>query len=143
MPAGRVHAQASLVSALPTGVLVYVYTGRADLAALSALGTIAGIPLSPDLDVDHKTYSEYIIDQYLGKIAGYVWYLVWLPYAKAIPHRHFLSHFPLLGTAIRLAYVWLWLLPFGLGLPLSEPALWFYVGIAVSDLIHWAMDNLY
>jgi uncharacterized metal-binding protein len=80
-----------------------------------------------------------------------LWRLIWLPYGKAIGHRAFISHFPLVGTAFRLLYLaawytlirWLiirftpWALP-----ALSAPAWlpWAVAGLAVSDALHWLAD---
>lgn len=71
---------------------------------------------------------------------------------KAIPHRHWLSHCPIVGTLGRLLYmtlmgglIWLLLgrppLPFVL---VNLPAGWiaaFVAGLMVSDTAHWLMDS--
>jgi uncharacterized metal-binding protein len=37
--------------------------------------------------------------------AGFLWTWLWYPYARAIPHRSPWSHWPILGTVMRLAYL--------------------------------------
>jgi hypothetical protein len=66
-------------------------------------------------------------------------HLYWLPYGMALKHRSRLSHGLVIGTIIRLAYGWWWLLPV---LWLLSPwvlAAW-CCGALVADLAHWALD---
>ena len=71
------------------------------------LGCLSGIILSPDLDIPNRTRSEYLVYRYMGKILGGVWFVLWWPYGKLIPHRSPLSHMPILGTALRMVYMYL------------------------------------
>jgi len=66
-----------------------------------AAGAILGMLIHPDWD--HAEVKGVVAD--LGPFK-----LLVKPYGKAIPHRSFLSHGPLIGTAGRLAYI---LFPFG------------------------------
>jgi uncharacterized metal-binding protein len=80
-----------------------------------------------------------------------VWNLLWLPYAYLIPHhRHPLSHWPVLGTALRLAHplalpgaAW-WLLGRIIALPaqwrLPLEVWWALGGLAMVDALHALMD---
>ncbi len=55
--------------------------------------------LSPDLDTQSKPW--------------YRWRqlkILWVPYQRLVPHRHILSHGPIIGTTCRLLYIAFWLL---------------------------------
>jgi len=89
-----------------------------------------------------------------GSLVARMWRIFWYPYARwLIPrHRHPLSHLPVLGTALRLAY--LCLVPalawaaFTLFLPLPPlPSLtltlnlqWAIAGLVMVDALHALMD---
>ncbi|MFV9507842.1 MAG: metal-binding protein [Oscillochloridaceae bacterium umkhey_bin13] len=70
---------------------------------------ISGILFSPDLDIDSA------IDNRWG-----IFYWIWRPYMRIIPHRHFWSHSLIFAPLLRLAYfygvvsgllfLWVWLL---------------------------------
>lgn len=70
----------------------------------SVIATVAmlfsGLMFGPDLDLDSKPYRRWGPLRYL-----------WKPYQAALPHRSTLSHGPILGTVIRIAY---FLIVFGL-----------------------------
>jgi len=111
------------------------------LAAGAALGTL----VHPDWD-----YAEI-----RGVVAdlGPFKYLV-KPYGLAVPHRSFISHGPLIGTAGRLAYILLplWLLTLACQAMGYCPANWvgelvatrFFwwavLGLAIVDTLHTVMD---
>jgi uncharacterized metal-binding protein len=57
---------------------------------------VSGILFSPDLDLDSA------IDNRWG-ILGWIW----IPYRRAIPHRHFWSHSLIFAPLLRLAYFYL------------------------------------
>ncbi len=116
--------------------------------SLAAVGCMLGIPFSPDLDVDHRTYAERM------PVIGWVWFLLWIPYAKVIAHRSFHSHGPLWSTALRQLYflTLIWLIARLTGI---EQATWLqfwhwlltqwwygwlFVGLLISDLMHWVRD---
>jgi uncharacterized metal-binding protein len=158
MASGKAHATASALLAFPAGLLALGLGGDWGAAVACAIGSIAGIVLSPDLDVDSPTHSNYIIHKYTGCIGGAIWFAFWWPYAKFIPHRSPLSHWPVLGTILRLLYIvilstpiWflITLFVFGSGesLPTPGPALkswlwWATLGLLLSDTMHYIMDYL-
>lgn len=61
------------------------------IATLAML--FAGLMFGPDLDLQSRPYSRW------GPFR-----FIWKPYQVAMPHRSTLSHGPVLGTAIRVAY---------------------------------------
>lgn len=148
MSDGVVHAYDSLAIAGVGMALVLARNGPPQTALLFAGGAAAGVLLSPDLDADHRTISEILVWR-LFKPLGFAWQVLWYAYALAIPHRHWLSHTPVLGTAGRVGYLlglW-WLLarhtavPFDLQ-PLMRPeVIIIAAGLAASDLAHWLRDG--
>lgn len=148
MPSGKVHAQCSLVLAAPAYGLTAGATGDHVAGAACALGCLLGIMMTPDLDQESLSSSEYAFIKYTMGL-GFLWSMLWYPYARMIKHRSPLSHFPILGTAGRLLY---------LGLILMIPSYWgWHViqpppdtlrliyfglgGLALSDAAHWFMDT--
>ncbi len=61
------------------------------IATLTML--FAGLMFGPDLDLQSRPYSRW------GPLR-----FIWKPYQVALPHRSVLSHGPVLGTVIRVAY---------------------------------------
>jgi uncharacterized metal-binding protein len=136
--------------------IIYLADKSVPHALAFAGGCMLGLVVTPDLDVrDRDTHSETIMRR-AGHCLGAIWNLLWLPYAWLIPrHRHPLSHWPLLGTALRLLYLmivptllWLGLRYFVPLPPLPHlaltPATWWAVGgLALVDAVHWGMDRLF
>jgi len=109
-----------------------------DKAVLFGLGCLSGLFLSPDLDMSHTRPAN--LAQRVNAFLGFGWRFLWRPYARLIPHRHFLSHSYIISTAIHLVYLvailwglaWLW----GLGYPYARPVL-------LSRLGFWAALEFY
>ena len=158
MPSGKVHAIATTVSA---GVLcpVIVMVGKQPLgyAFAFAAGCLMGLLVNPDLDVRHREiHADAIIRRTAGGGAAHIWEFLWWPYARLIPHhRHPLSHWPVLGTMLRLGYMlalpvlaW-WALSLLIPLPnlafpgLTAPVLWALGGLLLVDALHGLMDKLF
>ena len=139
MADGRTHAKiasgvtlAVSAAALPVGVH--------DAAAALALvvGAVAGFAISPDLDLEGRTEDEARIWR-ISPVLGFLWQTYWYPYALLIPHRHWLSHAPGIGTLIRMLYVGWWI-------PLIAPVDWRFVVVmwlawCVQDIAHLAADG--
>lgn len=144
MPNGRVHTSVTLLTTVYVSAFLAdrVLTSSFPNVSLIAIGgCLAGVFLSPDLDVDNGYIGGAIIRRKLGCLPAAAWKFYWKPYAVLIPHRSFISHAPILSTAIRLVYVgWWW--PF---LLVRFPdayiwLLWFAAGLAIVDFHHWFMD---
>ena len=145
MPSGLVHARTSAILSVPACALALGATNNSLAAGLAcAAGCLSGILLTPDLDQESISSSEYwLIKWTLG--IGFLWTMLWYPYARLCKHRSAISHFPFLGTAGRLLYLGLFVaLALQLGWqPPSFPldlALWALAGLVLSDSAHWAMD---
>lgn len=152
MSTGKAHARASKalapLAAPGTGAFCHAVGLSPVQSALAALGAFAGCGivgqiLSPDLDQVTVTRSEWSVIKRLGPL-GWIFVIYWSVYAWAIPHRHPISHAPILSTAIRLAYMFApaWLLAGSVAVPgWATPVLaGMVVGLMVSDTAHWIMD---
>ncbi len=156
MPNGSVHARATVVLAAAGGFLSY-HAGHhmPQVFALTG-GTLAGLLLTPDLDVDSGCISYDVVRRSAGKHIERLWAIYWRPYALLIPHRSRLSHLPVLGTLLRLAY--LAILPaliwfFAAAIPslnwiLARPSFpawsaWAIGGLMLADTLHYAMDKVF
>jgi uncharacterized metal-binding protein len=128
--------------AVPAGVAVLGATGDPVAAGLTAAGCVLGIPVSPDLDQDGVTLAEGVVYGHLGAIPGILWRSYWMPYALAIPHRHWTSHAPVVGTLLRILYLLIVPMIVDLrGAVAVALKLWpLWLGLAISDMAHWAMD---
>ena len=156
MSSGKAHAAATKLLTLPAAVVAaQILPGQPLVVAVgSALGCLSGLLVEPDLDVDDITKSEWRVIKRLW-VFGMLWVAFWYPYARLIPHRSPLSHFPVLGTGIRLLYMWgmfaliisllklpgQWLVAVAdfVDGPLFVP--WLF-GLVVSDTGHYVMDKL-
>jgi len=148
MPTGRTHAAMTAIAALG----IYWVSTQAgysrEVTLAMAGGCMAGVLITPDLDVNQPVRSHYVVKRKFGSLAAAVWWLVWYPYGRAINHRSWLSHAPIIGTALRLAYMsliaWLVLMvtqkiPAGPDLD-TTLFIWFALGLTVSDVLHWIAD---
>lgn len=102
MPDARTHDGITIVTGATLAPLTYIAQIGNDIpteAALTQAGllTIAhllsGIMFSPDLDIDSA------IDDRWG-----IFFWIWRPYARIVPHRHFWSHGLILPPLLRLLY---------------------------------------
>lgn len=117
------------------------------IGAGAILGCLLGIPLTPDLDQISISKSEWRLVKKFGPF-GFLWMAFWAPYSLLIPHRSFWSHFPIVGTVIRLLYITILPVAFYIhkGYNITVPgmvwevALGIIIGLLTSDILHWAMD---
>lgn len=148
MSSGKVHAKHSVLLALPAAFAI-----NAALCLVAAGGAaigcgLLGQVLSPDLDQQNLTRSEWIVLRRLGPLGG-LFVAFWWPYAWLIPHRHWASHFPIVGTAGRVAYLLIlpalycwWKCPALSFPPLCAQILTgAFIGLCVSDTAHWIADT--
>lgn len=100
MSSGKKHNRTSiLLSFVSFGAIAYL-THSPEISLVVSLGTLSGIPLTPDLDVLPTVDNERI-----KKRAPMLWRWYWFPYADIIKHRAMISHFPVLSTIVRLLYI--------------------------------------
>jgi len=127
---GTAHRVFTGVLSFPAGYMVSQrYPGRIDLAFGVFLGCMAGMVITPDLDQSEARRG----------------FNYWSLYGRLIPHRSFWSHCPVIGTAIRCAYLlWApafviryWHLPWEFA---KEFLIAAFIGLCVADFGHWFLD---
>src|ERR1044072_3589381 len=106
MSSGCVHQKASVI--LATGFVLGSLAFGSGIEY--ATGALVGIMLNPDLDVDNGYICNHIMRNRIGKWASKVWDALWYFYRKSLKHGSELSHFPIVSTIFRLAYLYFFLL---------------------------------
>ncbi|MGB3297998.1 MAG: metal-binding protein [Phormidesmis sp.] len=99
MPSGRTHDRITLWC-LPVVVGIALWLTQSLLLTviicLSYL--VGGFMLGPDLDIHSIQYKRWGLLRW-----------IWLPYQKALKHRSRFSHGPIIGTALRVVYLAVWI----------------------------------
>lgn len=116
-------------------------------------GNVVGILVGCDLDVDAGNISDTIIRR-VSPTAQWIWRKFWTPYSLALPHRSTLSHFPVLGTLVRLGYILVsvnmvfligrFVLSFFVVVDTVFIFWWswsFFFGLVHVDTVHWLADQ--
>lgn len=105
MPSGRIHTSASILAAGIGVALINGLTKTPTGLAIGYLtGCLAGLVITPDLDMINQTVAHRNIRHFFRSIAA-LWRLIWLPYAILIPHRSVFITFPLGFNDRRLIYL--------------------------------------
>ena len=140
MASGRNHDRAILFTTPIIGIIGVSRSLELGIVAAAA-HIVAGLYLSPDMDLESKPYKRW----------GWLRW-IWIPYQKLIPcHRHWLSHGIIIGSVIRLLYLAALLLPLWFIFPglrqiewaiTWEKAIAFFLGIELSALNHLLLDGL-
>lgn len=140
---------------LPVSLGAFAWSNSLSTTVLVAGGCLLGLVIEPDLDVDHVTASETRMIKLFGPL-GLLWVVLWHPYAKLINHRSPLSHYPVLGTVLRYAYLLVIVLALSIPVGLvigdgewlirflstnKQAVLLLMAGNAISDIGHWIMDQ--
>lgn len=106
MSTGKTH------SGISTGTALGVLIGAGAFSSMGlgptvlvATGSLLGVILTPDLDVDDGCISHYYVRKFFGKWVERWWFLLWHPYSLAMRHRGFWSHAPIFSTIFRLTYM--------------------------------------
>ncbi|MGF1591303.1 MAG: metal-binding protein [Pleurocapsa sp.] len=95
MPSGVTHDRITLWILPWVAGITYGLTNNGELTLILAGGCLfSGMMFGPDLDIDSIQYKRWSI------IRG-----IWLPYRRFIRHRSFLSHGPIIGTCVRILYL--------------------------------------
>jgi uncharacterized metal-binding protein len=154
MPAGRVHAADSISTAALIGAGGYFMDPKIvstiDVVLLT-FGVLSGILLSPDLDVDKGYIGLWFLRKipFVGWFISGAWRLFWWPYAVLVPHRSWISHFPVISTIIRVVIIVSTFVVFEyvlfksyLPLHFHYMLVWF-LGLTISDTKHFVLDKFY
>jgi len=134
MPDGKTHAIGTGMIASGTVAAGLYFMLPADVVGMIVIGELATLIINPDLDQAEARK---------GCLAALFW-----PYGKLIPHRSWLSHFPVVGTFIRVGYIYgLWFLAaylakvhFGVLVNVQMLSFWLFAGMALSDTFHAVLD---
>ncbi|HEY9846435.1 MAG TPA: metal-binding protein [Candidatus Caenarcaniphilales bacterium] len=106
MPIGQTHDRITLWSLPVIAGCTFAFSRNSTLTLLICGAFLfSGLMFGPDLDIYSRQFKRW----------GWLRW-IWLPYQKSIRHRSFLSHGPVIGTTLRLAYLGIWLLLGVLGL---------------------------
>ena len=148
MATGKIHHIATVGLAAATAIVAAGSGASLTQAAFLGSGCLVGVLITPDLDMHHDVHSHQVVRKTLGMPLAFLWRGLWWLYARLIPyHRHPLSHWPVLGTVGRLAYLAsiALLVTFFLNIPLPEVQKitwlpWVAGGLPMADILHWVMD---
>ncbi|MEL6319740.1 MAG: metal-binding protein [Cyanobacteria bacterium J06626_14] len=98
MPSGYTHDRITLWSLPVVAALSFIRTRDSTLTLLLLSGFLFGaLMLGPDLDTRSIHFKRW------GPLR---W--IWIPYRGSLRHRSPLSHWPLVGTVVRVVYVLVW-----------------------------------
>ena len=157
MSAGYVHTKASLMLA---GGFVLGTVISWDITNLQYVaGSLIGVMITPDLDVDAGFSGDKYIRNSLGWFAERIWKVIWYFYRRSLKHGGELSHFPIISTIGRILYLFglFIVLPHVIYYWIFQPTWdlryvleWYFdgilsgwrivVGLIGSDVIHWSLD---
>ena len=99
MPSGKTHDRITLWSLPLVAALTFGHTRSSNLTLLvSGAFLFGGLMFGPDLDTYSRQFQRW---------GWFRW--IWMPYQNGLNHRSFLSHGPLVGTAVRLIYLVAWI----------------------------------
>lgn len=153
MPSGMTHAATSIAVATVFFLTIPAFPTVGPELAAAGIGCACGVMLTPDLDLREARMDHWAVRRALRSTRGclsFAWTILWWPYARTIGHRSLLSHMPLVGTLLRLAYFFVVPL-FVLAVADTATAVrivtsslflsWVY-GLVVSDFLHFLMDWL-
>ncbi len=135
VPSGRVHTVTTIALAVATMAIYPPAT----------VGTLSGLILSPDLDVDDGFIGLAHLRRipFIGVSVSYLWRAFWLPYSYIVPHRSHISHSIFFGTCLRVGYLSLPVLALNFfGVPVKMPTgigNWF-IGLCLADALHIILD---
>lgn len=142
MASGKVHAQAYRRGLLFSIAASLVLAGFVDPAAIwGPLGAIGGMLIDPDLSDQHNitTHTEQRMWR-ISPLLGYVFQVYWYPLSILIKHRAWISHWPVVGTTIRILYMFgpalSYVLVYGYG-HRFDPVGWVLYVWAKREDYHW------
>jgi uncharacterized metal-binding protein len=150
MPMGRTHRAINTYLCVPLtgGAIYFAHWSPLQAIAFGAGYCFATFFMNPDLDLDSVGYQSW------GPLR-----IIWWPYQKALAHRSYFSHFPVISTLLRIVYlmwfpVLLLLLLGGSVQAVARDAIFdwwpivgiyvliFILGMIVSDSIHTILDTV-
>ncbi|GAB4320028.1 MAG: hypothetical protein OHK0047_02410 [Leptolyngbyaceae cyanobacterium] len=98
MPSGQTHDSITLWSLPLVAGLTFERTRSTSLTLMiSGSFLFSGLMFGPDLDTYSRQFKRWGILRW-----------IWLPYRRSMRHRSFLSHGPIVGTIVRVIYLFSW-----------------------------------
>ncbi len=114
MPSGRTHDKITLWCLPLIAGFAFLATNSLPLTMITALSfLVGGFMLGPDLDIRSIQYKRWGLLRW-----------IWLPYQKTLRHRSRLSHGPIVGTALRVVYLAVWIALFTIAIAEILNLLW-------------------
>lgn len=159
MAEGKVHQKwhsrfmiPVLLISILLGWIVFAFTKNYLWGSIASLfvnfGFLFGKICENDLDLVSISGSEGMAMRKFG-ILGMIWVMFWFPYgfvmSNTLGHRNLFSHFPGISTVIRMIYLlWfpviLYCQYFVVDIYLILPLLSSFIGLTISDTIHYFLD---
>lgn len=142
MPSGRVHMALNTLALLPIAGAAYLISPEYVPQVLIGY-SVSTLFMSPDLDVDFGSRNDYNLGVVFGRWPRRIWRAFWAPYAMLFAHRG-MSHWYLIGTIGRYAYIWVMLFLIyrqDLRFEYVCPVLPFFVGSVLADNNHVFADH--
>lgn len=139
MSSGKVHAMATST----TGLIALFYPLKTlEECILLSFGCFLGLFVYPDLDVNTGNYGMSLIRALFGDRVSKLWNFFWKPYSWIMPHRYWISHFPVVSTIVRLSYIGLPALGlmYLLGISWNGDIIYVGLGLITVDILHFTMD---
>lgn len=153
MASGRVHTMTTVAATVGGAALLAAWSaGEADVFPWFVGGAVA-VFVQPDLDHASGYIGLAILRRMpvIGRVLAAVWRLYWMPYRWAVgmgtrrrpgagdSHRSWLSHLPIVGTALRLAWLlWPFWAIWGVFIPPPE----FLAALVLCDFLHVVLDGV-
>jgi uncharacterized metal-binding protein len=142
MADGKTHAAAYRKGVIFSVVVSLALAITVDPFAIAGpLGAIGGMLIDPDLSDQHQvtTYTEHRLWRFFPPL-GFIFQCYWFPPALLIPHRSWISHWPIVGTTWRILYQFgpllAYILVYGYGLAF-DPLGWLLWLIQHWDEYRW------
>lgn len=136
MPSGATHDRITLIS-LPIVSALTLFASQSASITLSVAGSFlfSGLMFGPDLDIYSVQFKRWGVLRW-----------IWRPYQKSMRHRSWLSHGPIVGTLIRLAYLGCWIAAIGIAIngvaTLNHGPLWSWHSMQ-KQLQSFALDHVW
>ena len=99
MPSGTTHDRITLWTLPWVSSITYGVTRNGDFTLLLSGGFLfSGLMFGPDLDIHSLQFKRWGVLR-----------VIWLPYRKLFHHRSLFSHGPIIGTCIRVLYLFIFI----------------------------------
>lgn len=119
MPKHHAHEVFSVFLSLPLTYIYYRVANDLKSSIVFLFSMVFGIFfLSPDLDTKSRVYRRWSFIRF-----------IWLPYMKITKHRSFISHFPVISSIVRAAFLTIMLASISAVLIYTLTLLFIFLGV--------------